>query len=96
MVLEVTDDKSLPKEERKRLQIEHAPHLSLRARHIKIADKISNVLSVTRTPPVLWSRRRRIEYLDWTEEVLRGIRGTNPALEKLYDDVLTEGRRVLG
>ena len=29
LVLEVTDDKSLPKEERKRLQIEHAPNLSV-------------------------------------------------------------------
>ena len=32
LVQEMTDDKSLPKEERKRLQVEHAPHLSLRAR----------------------------------------------------------------
>ena len=47
VVEEVTDDKRLPKEDRKRLQIEHAPHVSLRAKQIKLADKIANVRSVT-------------------------------------------------
>jgi (p)ppGpp synthase/HD superfamily hydrolase len=31
----LTDDMSLPKQERKRLQIEHAPHLSIRAKQIR-------------------------------------------------------------
>src|SRR5882672_11048687 len=51
VVEEVTDDKRLPKAERKRLQIEHAPHLSECAKQIKIADKISNVQAVIKTPP---------------------------------------------
>src|SRR3954464_10060628 len=46
LVKEVTDDKKLPKAERKRLQVQHAPHLSRRARMIKIADKTSNLRSV--------------------------------------------------
>lgn len=61
LVEEVTDDKALPKTERKRLQIEHAPHLSAPAKLIKLADKISNVRDVTRNPPVAWSRERRQE-----------------------------------
>ncbi len=95
LVEEVTDDKSLPKEERKRLQIAHAPHLSKRARPIKIADKISNVRAVTHTPPATWSHERKREYLDWTERVIDGLRGFNPALEKLYDETLAEGRKRL-
>ena len=35
----MTDDKTLDKAVRKQLQIEHAPHLSGRARAIKLADK---------------------------------------------------------
>jgi guanosine-3',5'-bis(diphosphate) 3'-pyrophosphohydrolase len=95
VVEEVTDDKRLPKLERKRLQIEHAAHLSSRAKHVKLADKISNVRAVTKTPPVNWPLTRRQEYLDWTEKVVAGLRGCNPQLEKLYDELLREGRRVL-
>jgi len=95
VVEEVTDDKRLPKSERKRLQIEHAPHMSVHARQIKIADKISNVRGVTLAPPADWSIDRRQEYLDWTERVVAGCRGSNPALEDFYDKTLDEGRRVL-
>lgn len=96
VVEEVTDDKTLPKAERKRRQIEHSPHLSERAQQIKIADKISNIRGVTQAPPADWSLERRQEYLDWTEQVVAGCRGCNMSLEDFYDRVLEEGRRVLG
>lgn len=95
LVLEVSDDKQLPKEERKRLQIEHAPMLSSGAKVIKLGDKIANVQDVTSTPPADWSLERRREYLDWTEQVVFGCRGANPALERLYDEVLRDGRAAL-
>ena len=95
VVEEVTDDKSLDKLDRKLLQIEHAPHISDRAKLVKLADKISNVRGVTLTPPAKWPLQRRKEYLDWTEQVVAGLRGCNPALEALYDELLIEGRRVL-
>jgi (p)ppGpp synthase/HD superfamily hydrolase len=95
LVEEMTDDKRLPKAERKRLQTERAPHLSHRAKQIKIADKISNVRDVTHAPPKDWPLERRREYLDWTEGVVVGCRGCNPMLERLYDEVLQEGRRYL-
>jgi guanosine-3',5'-bis(diphosphate) 3'-pyrophosphohydrolase len=95
VVEEVTDDKTLPKAERKRLQVEHAAHISHPARLVKLADKISNVRSVTLTPPSKWPLSRRQEYLDWTEQVVGGLRGTNAPLEALYDELLAEGRRVL-
>jgi guanosine-3',5'-bis(diphosphate) 3'-pyrophosphohydrolase len=49
LVVEMTDDKSLPKQERKRLQIENAPKKSERAQTIKLADKISNLRSIVST-----------------------------------------------
>ena len=83
VVAEMTDDKSLPKAERKRLQIEHAPQLSRRAQIVKIADKISNVRAMREAPPADWSLERRLEYLDWTKQVVAGLRGCNAPLEAL-------------
>lgn len=88
----MTDDKSLEKTERKQLQVDHASHLSSRAKAIKLADKIANVQDVTDAPPATWDLTRRIEYLDWTEKVVAGCRGTNARLEKRYDEVLKRGR----
>ncbi len=95
VVREVTDDKNLPKEERKRLQIVHAPHLSDRAKQLKMADKACNVRDVTDSPAVGWSLERRHDYLDWTEQSAAGCRGVNPALDTHYDQVLQRGRDVL-
>jgi (p)ppGpp synthase/HD superfamily hydrolase len=96
VVEEITDDKQLSKAERKRLQIVHAPHLSVRAKVVKLADKIANVRSIIDTPPAEWSLERKREYLDWSESVVAGCRGSNAALERAYDEILTEGRRMLG
>jgi guanosine-3',5'-bis(diphosphate) 3'-pyrophosphohydrolase len=95
MVLEVTDDKRLPKSERKRLQIEHAPHLSDEAKQIKLGDKICNVRDIADSPPKDWDAQRRRDYLDWAEKVVEGIRGCNPPLEAFYDEVLRDARKKL-
>lgn len=95
LVLEVTDDKSLPKAERKRLQIETAHKKSTAAKQIKLADKICNVRDVTNSPPHDWSLERRTQYLDWTEQVVIGLRGSNAALERCYDEALQRGRANL-
>ncbi|QKD84485.1 bifunctional (p)ppGpp synthetase/guanosine-3',5'-bis(diphosphate) 3'-pyrophosphohydrolase [Thermoleptolyngbya sichuanensis A183] len=92
VVEEVTDDRQLPKPERKQRQIERAPYLSERAKQVKIADKISNVRSVTETPPTHWTLERRLEYLDWTEKIINGLRGDNPMLEAYYNQILSTGR----
>ena len=95
VVGEVTDDKRLSREERKTLQIHHAPHVSPRAKQVKIADKICNVRDVSSNPPATWRLQRRLEYLDWTEKVVRGLRGVNPRLDEVYDRALHEARRTL-
>jgi len=86
VVLEVTDDKTLPKEERKRLQIEHAAHISRRAKLVKLEDKICNVRDVAANPPHGWPLERRREYFDWAKQVVDRMRGTHRRLEQLFDE----------
>lgn len=88
MVLEVTDDKSLPKTERKQKQVEHAPHLSNGAKHVKLGDKISNVTDVLNNPPKDWSKQRKDEYIEWAGKVVEGLRGTNKDLENYFDSLV--------
>ena len=76
IVAEVTDDKRLPKAERKRLQIEHAPHVSREAKLVKLADKICNLRDVADRPPAGWDLARRREYFEWAKRVIDGLRGT--------------------
>jgi GTP diphosphokinase / guanosine-3',5'-bis(diphosphate) 3'-diphosphatase len=86
VVREVSDDKTLSKIDRKRLQIEHAEHLSRRARLVKLADKICNVRDVASSPPHDWPLARRREYFDWAKAVVDRIRGTNRKLELAFDE----------
>jgi GTP diphosphokinase / guanosine-3',5'-bis(diphosphate) 3'-diphosphatase len=86
VVAEVTDDKSLPKMERKRLQIEHAATLSNHAKLVKLADKICNVRDMNQSPPVDWTAERKAEYFIWAKQVVDQLRGVSPALEKLFDE----------
>lgn len=95
LVQEVTDDKTLPKPKRKRLQIEHAPHLSRGAKQIKLADKISNVNDVAFAPPAHWPHKRRVDYLSWADKVVGGLRGCNKQLEQLFDKTIGEARLKL-
>jgi guanosine-3',5'-bis(diphosphate) 3'-pyrophosphohydrolase len=85
VVLEVTDDKTLDKAVRKELQVKHAPHLSRRAKLVKLADKICNLQDIVTNPPATWSRKRRREYYDWAKRVIDGLRGTHPGLERRFD-----------
>ena len=86
IVLEVTDDKALPKAERKRLQIEHALTISRRAKLVKLADKICNLRDMASSPPAEWSLERRQEYFDWAKAVIDGLRSSHPTLERLFDE----------
>ena len=95
LVEEVTDDKRLPKANRKQRQIEHASELSPDAVLIKLGDKISNVLDVTHSPPANWNIQRRRQYLDWAESVVNNCARVNSALEDYFAQVLEDGRRRL-
>ena len=85
IVAECSDDKRLSKLERKQAQIDHAAHISKRARLVKIADKIANVNDINDAPPAGWSLERKREYFDWSKKVVDQMRGTHPALEARFD-----------
>ena len=85
LAVEMTDDKSLPKEERKRLQIEHAPNLSVRAQTIKLADKISNLQSILSSPPANWDFERKRQYFEWGKRVVDGLSEPNAALKAEFE-----------
>ena len=92
IVQEVTDDRSLPKAERKRMQVMHAPHLSTRAKILKIADKSANLESILKTPPLDWSIARKREYFDWAAQVVAGCRGVNAWIEAVFDERLSRAK----
>jgi (p)ppGpp synthase/HD superfamily hydrolase len=95
LVLEVSDDKSLPKQERKLRQIKKAPYLSSRAKQLKLADKSCNINDIANYPPQDWSRQRKIEYLEWAQSVIAGLRGANTKLEAHFDCVLAHAYKKM-
>ena len=90
-VLEVSDDKALPKAERKKLQIKHAGSLSKGATLIKLADRISNLRSIASEPPKGWPVERQLEYFKWSMEVFDQLPETNLPLEELFRKEYKEG-----
>ena len=95
IVMEVTDDKTLPKDERKRKQIEGAPKKSHGAKLIKLADKTSNLRTVASSPAADWSVERRLEYIEWSKSVVTGLRGTSPWLERQFDEAAERAMQSL-
>jgi guanosine-3',5'-bis(diphosphate) 3'-pyrophosphohydrolase len=87
LVMEVTDDKSLPKKERKRLQVANAPHKSVRAQVIKLADKISNLRAILASPPTDWSVERQREYFEWAKQVVDALSAPSPGLKAEFERV---------
>lgn len=95
LVAEMTDDKALPKERRKQLQVENAPHKSIRAKQIKIADKICNLRDIVAQPPANWPLQRKQQYLNWTRQVVEGCFGVNPCLDRIYEDAYRRASAAL-
>jgi guanosine-3',5'-bis(diphosphate) 3'-pyrophosphohydrolase len=92
LVQEVTDDKNLPTEVRRNLQVKTIGAISPGAKLIRLADKISNITDLQKTPPADWDEKTSIDYLNWTEQVIGRIKGVNSKLEKLYDERLKSAR----
>jgi len=95
IVLEVTDDKTLEKMERKRRQVAHAADLSQAAKLIKLGDKLINCQDILQSPPENWTLERRRNYIQWAADVVSEIRGTNAALEAAFDQMLHEAENKL-
>jgi guanosine-3',5'-bis(diphosphate) 3'-pyrophosphohydrolase len=94
-VQEVTDNKSLPSHERKKMQVKHAGMLSDGATLIKLADRISNLRSVASEPPRWWPAQRQIDYFEWSQKVFSNLRKINRPLELLFMKEYTEGLKIV-
>lgn len=86
IVLEVTDDKSLPKERRKELQVERAPYKSRAAALIKLADKTCNLKDIAHTPPADWSLARKQAYFDLAKRVVDALPLVNEAMLDAFSE----------
>jgi guanosine-3',5'-bis(diphosphate) 3'-pyrophosphohydrolase len=95
LVVECTDDMSLPKAERRRLQVVNAPHKSPAAKLIKIADKISNIGARILPDPNPDERHDLADYTDWAEQVVAGCRGGNAFLDQAFDTTVKLARSSL-
>ena len=95
LVQEVTDDKTLPKLERKQRQIDHAKEISEGAALIKLGDKISNVTDITNTPPTDWDSNRRLDYFEWAEKVINNCPRVNESLENHFSEVVRKGKKLI-
>ncbi|MDG1875574.1 MAG: HD domain-containing protein [Mariniblastus sp.] len=95
LVAEVTDDKSLTKGERKRLQVDQAPKKSDAAKQLKIADKICNARDIIQRSPAGWNNERKRRYLEWANNVVVGCQGVNAKLDVLVKKVIQDGLNEL-
>ncbi len=84
MVAAVSDDDSLPKAERKRLQIQRAPLLTEGAALIRLADKACNVNDIAYAPPSGWDIQRREAYLIWAKAVVDACPDVSEALKQHF------------
>ena len=84
IVDEVTDDQSLPKQRRKELQVEHAPHKSPAAAMVKLADKTCNLRDIAQSPPAGWSLKRQRDYFDWAKRVVDELPPVHAQLAALF------------
>ncbi|HTF04218.1 MAG TPA: HD domain-containing protein [Bacteroidia bacterium] len=95
LVAELTDDKLMTKEERKRMQLEDVHRLSPEGKLLRLCDKICNVYDILYAPPGDWEIRRRMDYVRWAKAVVDKIRGTHPVLEKRFDELFVAGVKLL-
>ena len=92
LVVEVTDDMILPKDQRRQKQIVDAPRKSPGAKLIKIADKISNIRARIVPQPNQAARDDLIDYVAWAEKVVAACRGVNAVLDRLFDETVKLAR----
>jgi (p)ppGpp synthase/HD superfamily hydrolase len=94
LVVEVTDDMSLPKAQRQQKQVEDAPHKSPGAKLIKIADKISNIRARIVPDPSRDERNDLAAYTIWAEKVVAGCRGVSAKLDAKFDETVGAAKSV--
>lgn len=92
-VKEVTNDPNLSGMENKKLQVEHAPTMSLDGQLVKLADRVYNVGDL-KNPPPSWSKEKIDEYYGWGEKLLNALPGTNAGLELSLEEKINAHRGI--
>lgn len=95
IILENSDDMSLPKEERRRHRIAAMATKSAAARIVKMADVISNLRAMAVSPPAGWSADWKLGYLDGCRKLIDAGRGANAELEALFDQTARDVERAI-
>jgi len=95
IVRENSDDMSLPKDERRRARIAAMPLKSREAKIVKMADVISNLRAIAVSPPAGWSAERKLGYLNACRELVDAARGTEPAIERMFDETAANVERTV-
>lgn len=92
IVLEVSDDKALPRDERKAKQIETAPYLTNGAKLVRLADKVANVGAMLTDTPIGWDDKQILAYVDWAEAVVAPCRMVSTRLSDRFDAIARDVR----
>mgnify|MGYP000869565794 CR=1 FL=1 len=95
IVTENSDDMTLPKDERRRQRIAAMPRKSTDARIVKTADVISNLRAIAVSPPAGWGMDRRLGYLEACRQLIDAGRGTNAAVEAIFDQTAADAERTI-
>ena len=85
LVMEVTDDKSLPESERQARQAEAAAKASARAKLLRLADKISNLRAFAARPPADWPLKRRLDYVAAARKVVSAMSPVHDGLGAAFE-----------
>ncbi|WVF68949.1 hypothetical protein IAT40_003723 [Kwoniella sp. CBS 6097] len=97
IVEECTDNTTLSGQQRKIEQLRSAPFKSREAQQVKLADKIHNLESIRRCPPVGWGIKRIQAYFIWAKQVTDVCASAHPPLaERLQELYETAYTRVNG
>ncbi len=90
LVREVTDDKSLSREARQRLQVINASHKSKGAAQIKLADKLFNLSDLYNNPPPDWTQTRIDRYYEWAQSVVDRLPASNDKLHEAVEEIINQ------
>lgn len=88
-VIQMSDNKTLPKSERKLLQIQHSKDLPYKVQLVKIADKISNIRNISNNSPKDWDIERTISFVLWCKAVVDSISNCDHKLYELFINTYT-------
>lgn len=90
LVLEVSDDKSVAKETRSRMQVINASHKSKAAAQILLADNLFNLNDLFTNTPSDWSQARVDRYYEWVQSVIDRLPQANNNLHHASQEVINK------